>query len=80
MAEVVHEFSITVRGSDHIDYKARALTEQNGNVWIGWLEFDGPRGKKKTGEETSQPNREAVAYWASGLESVYLEGALNRAR
>jgi hypothetical protein len=80
MAEVVHEFSFTVRGTDHAEYKARALAEQKGNVWIGWLEFDGSRGKKKTGEETSQPNRDAVAYWASGLESVYLEGALNRAR
>jgi hypothetical protein len=29
--------------------------------------------------ETTQPNREALAYWASGIEPVYLEGALERA-
>jgi hypothetical protein len=29
--------------------------------------------------ETTQPNREALAYWASGVEPVYLEGALGRA-
>ena len=80
MAEVVHEFSSPVRGADHIDYKARVYADQRGNVWIGWLEFEGPRGKKKTGEETSQPNKEAVAYWATGLESIYLEGALHRAK
>ena len=33
----------------------------------------------RTGQETSQPNRDALAYWASGLEDVYLEGALARA-
>jgi hypothetical protein len=29
--------------------------------------------------ETTQPNREALTYWASGIEPVYLEGALERA-
>jgi hypothetical protein len=33
----------------------------------------------RTGRETSQSNREGVAYWASGLEPVYLEGAFARA-
>jgi len=28
MAEVVHEFSVPVRGSDHCEYKARAFAEQ----------------------------------------------------
>ena len=48
-------------------------------VWIGWLEFAGRDSTMKTGEETSQPTREAVAYWASSLEPIYLEGALRRA-
>ena len=34
----------------------------------------------KTGEETSQPDKNAVAYWATGLEPVFLEGALKRAK
>jgi hypothetical protein len=33
----------------------------------------------RTGRETTQPNRDAVAYWASGLEPVYFEGAFVRA-
>jgi hypothetical protein len=32
-----------------------------------------------TEQETSQPDRKAVEYWAGGLEPVYLEGALARA-
>lgn len=75
MAEVVQEFSVLVRGN-----RVRAFAEQRGNVWIGYLEFIGPGGTRKTGEETSQPNREAVVYWASGLEPIYLEGALGRAK
>ncbi|HMC23561.1 MAG TPA: hypothetical protein VKL19_17025 [Thermoanaerobaculia bacterium] len=77
MAEVIHEFKKTVAG-----YKVRAFAEKQGNVWIGWLEFHPIRGGKalKTGEETSQPAKDAVAYWASGLEPVFLEGALERAK
>jgi hypothetical protein len=33
-----------------------------------------------TDQESSQPNRTALEYWARGLESVYLEGALARAQ
>jgi hypothetical protein len=31
-------------------------------------------------KETSQPNRDAIEYWALGLEPIYLEGALARAQ
>ena len=80
MADMVHEFSTPTRGADHLDYTVRAYAEQHGNLWVGWLEFSGPRSTRKTGEETSQPSREAVAYWATGLEPTYLEGAWHRAR
>ena len=33
-----------------------------------------------TDQETSQPNREALAYWAAGLEPIYFEGAFARAK
>jgi hypothetical protein len=55
--------------------------ERSDGTWAGWIEFapaDGTQ-RLRTGQETSQPNREALAYWASGLEDVYLEGALERA-
>lgn len=80
MAEVVHEFSSTVHGPDRRDYSVRALGEQRGHMWVGWLEFRSEDVIRKTAEETSQPDRDAVAYWASGLEPIYLEGALARAR
>jgi len=32
----------------------------------------------RTGQETTQSNLEGVAYWASGLETAYLEGAFAR--
>jgi hypothetical protein len=33
-----------------------------------------------TEQETSQPNRTAIEYWALGLEPIYLEGAFARAQ
>ena len=33
----------------------------------------------RTERETSQPDRKALVYWASGLETTYYEGALERA-
>lgn len=75
MADLVHEFAKPIN-----QFKVRAFAEKRGNVWIGWLEFRGAGKTLKTGEETSQPNKEAVAYWATGLEPVFLEGALKRAK
>jgi len=83
MAETIHEFKKAISGMDGAGYVARAFAEKQGNVWIGWLEFRPTNGKGKTlrtEEETSQPTKDAVEYWASGLEPVYLEGALKRAR
>ena len=76
MADVVHEFKEPFR-----QYRVRVYAEKRKNVWIGWIEFRPKRGKAlKTGEETSQPTKKAVEYWATGLEPVYLEGALERAK
>ena len=60
------------------------LTLDKHNAWaqIGWIEFhplDGEGMFLRTDQETTQPNRTALAYWASGLEPVYFEGAFNRA-
>jgi hypothetical protein len=51
-------------------------------TWIGWLTFKlvGGEDAVRTGQETSQPDRAALAYWAAGLQPSYLEGAFNRAR
>jgi hypothetical protein len=53
-----------------------------GDTWQGWLVFQrrGDLTQFSTGVETTQPNAEAVLYWATGLSDAYFEGALNRAR
>ena len=87
MAELLHEHSARVT-KDGITYIGRIYGEaRDDGTWIGWLEFmpeSAPvtRVPKllRTGQETSQPDRRAVEYWASGLEAVYLEGALERAK
>jgi hypothetical protein len=49
--------------------------------WEAWIEFipiaGGP--PLASPRETTQPNRSAAVYWATGLTPVYLEGALARA-
>jgi len=51
-------------------------------TWAGWLEFVSLDGTeiKRTGQETSQPDRDKVLYWTTGLGPAYFEGAFARAR
>lgn len=53
-----------------------------GGLWEGWIEFEPLEGGPtlRTPRETEQPNRADLAYWATGLTTTYLEGALERAR
>ena len=83
MAEVFASFAAPV--NDELgSYYARAVGRlASDNMWEGWIEFlpaDGEGDALITGVETRQPEREHLAYWASGLSEVYLEGALSRAR
>ena len=86
MSEFIHEHSKIVTAGDGMRYRARVYGERRREgTWSGWIEFvpaDGARASTplRTGQETSQPDRKAVEYWAGGLEPVYLEGALTRAR
>ena len=57
--------------------------ERTDGTWEGWLEFrptNTSQATLSTAQETSQPNRAALEYWADGLEPVYLQGALARAQ
>jgi hypothetical protein len=57
--------------------------ERTDGTWEGWIEFhptDPGHPVLTTEQETSQPNRTALEYWADGLEPVYLEGAFARAQ
>jgi hypothetical protein len=62
-------------------YHPRAVGRLANGMWQGWLEFLPDRGGEVvvTGTESTQPEREHLVYWATGLTPVYLEGALERA-
>jgi hypothetical protein len=81
---LVHEFAEHVRDpTDGTIYVARVYGRARAdNTWEGWIQFVavGAAVVLRTDQETTQSNREGVAYWASGLEPVYLEGAFARAR
>ena len=84
MAELLQEYATTVTDAEDTTYTVRSYGEERSDgTWIGWLEFhptDLTEPVLRTEQETSQPNRTAVEYWATGLEPVYFEGAFERAR
>lgn len=80
--ELLCIYPTRILGSDGVEYAARAYGRQGPDgTWIGWFEFGAVDGTRTlvTNSETTQPNRQAVAYWAGGIEPVYLEGAYARA-
>ena len=83
MAELLQEYTTVVTGPDDTTYTVRSYGQERiDGTWIGWLEFE-PRDSTKptllTDQETSQPNRTTIEYWATGLEPIYFEGAFERA-
>jgi hypothetical protein len=84
MAELIHQHSVHIRTREGTEFRAQTYAErQPDGTWTGWLEFtpvDGKGPVLRTERETTQPNREAVEYWAGGLEPVYFEGAFVRAQ
>lgn len=83
MTSLIHTHSGSVRSVQGTEYSVQVHGEPRvDGTWTGWLEFhplDGRGPTLRTGQETSQPSRAAVDYWAGGLEPVYLDGALGRA-
>jgi hypothetical protein len=81
--ELVHERAITLRDAGGVVYdRARIYGEpQDDGRWAGFLEFVPVDGSPavRTPRETTQRNADDLAYWATGLEPVYFEGALDRA-
>ena len=83
MAELIHKHSTHVCTPMGHVFRTRVCGErQPDGLWTGWLEFDDELGQTawRTERETTQPNREALDYWASGLEPVYVQGAFARAQ
>ena len=81
MAELIQEFAEVLRDARGREYVASVHGEERGGNWEGWIEFRPLAGGPalRTERETTQPDRSALEYWATGLEPVYLEGALARA-
>ena len=84
MAELLQEYLTNVTGPDDTVYVVRSYGAQRPDgTWTGWLEFQPTNPSKlslRIDQETSQPNRTAIEYWATGLEPVYFEGAFERTR
>jgi hypothetical protein len=82
MESIVHERLVSLEGDDGQSYalvRVHADPTPEG-TWEGWIEFLTETGQRVvTDRETTQPSKDAVGYWATGLEPVYLEGALERA-
>lgn len=81
--ELVHERTIGLRDESGVVYdRARVYGEpQDDGRWAGVIEFVSVDGGRvvRTPRETTQRNTSDIAYWATGLEAVYFEGALDRA-
>lgn len=84
MSEVIQQYTPQFHDENGVAYVVTAYGEPiAGGTWEGWLEFhpiDKTSPVMRTGRETTQPNRSALEYWASGLEPLYFEGAFARAR
>jgi hypothetical protein len=83
MAEVLVQFDTALPAPNGRSYVPRACGRvmEDGSRWEGWIEFVPDAGDPvlRTPRETVQPNRQQLRYWATGLTTTYLEGALERA-
>ena len=82
-SELIQQYAGEIRGGGGRLYTAevRGVRRDDG-TWEGRIVFrptDGTSPVLSTDRETTQPDREALAYWATGLEPLYFDGALARA-
>jgi len=79
----VQQYSGTLVDEYGLRYVARVYAARRPDgLWDGWFVFfplDGGRALA-TDRETTQSNFGAVRYWATGITTLYLDGALERAR
>jgi hypothetical protein len=84
MSEVLMEYDPIVSETEGTQWKPRACGRRGeGHMWEGWIEFvplDKASSPVRSKRESTQPSRESLIYWATGLTPVYLRGALERAR
>ena len=81
MAQIIVTYGHLLTSAGGPTYTARACGRRRGDgLWEGWVEFVPSDGAPAihSARETTQPNLADLAYWATGLTAVYLEGALAR--
>ncbi len=83
MRELIHQRVVELidrRGTVYDRVRVYAEPRSTG-TWAAWIEFMSTRRDKvlQTDLETTQSTLEGVAYWATGLEPIYFEGAFDRA-
>lgn len=82
MAELIYQRPTQVQDSYGKTYAVLVYGRpRDDGTWEGWIEFhpaDGTTHVLRTGRETTQSNKDALTYWASGLEPTYFEGAFER--
>jgi hypothetical protein len=80
MSETLVRFTEAIKGRDGRAFTASARGARGSDgMWHGWVEFTDETTILRTTQESEQPNRDDLMYWAQGLTYVYLEGALERA-
>lgn len=84
MPHLIQQYTQQLTDESNVTYTASVYGEPHADgTWEGWIEFNPPDSTQpilRTGRETTQPDKAALAYWASGLEPLYMEGAFARAR
>lgn len=83
MVHFVMQYSQVLVAPDHNEYVVRVYAASHAEGrWDGWFVFFPLRGGREvaTDRETTQNSLAAVSYWATGISTTYLEGALQRAR
>jgi hypothetical protein len=83
MVHFVQQCPQILGAPDGHEYVARVYAaRQPDGLWDGWFVFFPLHGGRAlaTDRETTQSTLAAVDYWATGITTTYLEGALGRAR
>jgi hypothetical protein len=84
MEHLVHERDLVITDQSGAVYSQIRVwaAPHTAGTWAGFIEFVNAAGgpNVRTDRETTQSTVAAVTYWATGLEPIYFEGALDRAQ
>ena len=83
MPQLIQQYTEQLTDQNGVTYTIQAFgAPRPDGTWEGWIEFhplDITHPIFRTERETTQPDKGALEYWASGLEPLYFEGAFARA-